>query len=119
VLVGVIAAVAVERVGALARPAALAGHGSDGVDQRLKLGDVVAVSAGRPDGQRHARRVDGRVVFAARAAAIDGEGTGQVPPLSARMCVPSMIPDDQSMRPAALGRDRRAVSDQGNRGMRN
>jgi len=47
VLVEVIAAVAVERVGALARPSALAGDGADGVDQRQQLGDVVAVTAGR------------------------------------------------------------------------
>jgi hypothetical protein len=52
VLVVVIAAVGQQPLGALARPADLAAHRPDAVDERKQLGDVVAVPAGQADGQR-------------------------------------------------------------------
>lgn len=63
VLVGVIAAVAVEGLWTPARLAGLAGDWADRIDQRLQLRDVVAVAARGRDGERHAFGVDDRVVL--------------------------------------------------------
>ncbi len=65
VLVVVIAAVGQDDIGFLARPSDLAGDrgGVQQVQQRQKLGDVVAVAAGQRDGQRNPAGVDEQMVF--------------------------------------------------------
>jgi hypothetical protein len=65
VLVVVIAAIGEQQVGFLAGPADLPGDrpGVQIVEQRQQLGDVVAVAAGQPDGQRDTGRVDQQMVF--------------------------------------------------------
>ena len=65
VLVVVIAAVGEHDVGLLARPPELAGDrpGVQVIEQRQQLGDVVAIAACQPDGERDAGGVDEQVVF--------------------------------------------------------
>src|SRR3954470_704847 len=79
VLVVVIATVGDELLGALARAAWLATDGADAVDERQQLGDVVAVAAGRRDGQRDAGGVADQVVLGARAATVNRRRPGQGP----------------------------------------
>jgi hypothetical protein len=86
VLFEVVAAVAQQPVGLLARPAAFALHGPGVqlIQQRDELGDVVAVAARQSDGQRDAGRVDQQMVFAAGAGTIDRGRPRQEPPKKAR-----------------------------------
>ena len=69
----------------------------DLVQQRQQLGAVVAVAAGQRHRKRDAGAVDQDVVFAAGAGAVYRTGTGVDPPLSARMCDPSIDARDQSI----------------------
>jgi hypothetical protein len=57
VLVVVVAAVGEQHLWSLPRPADAAAHSRHPVEQRLKLGDVVAVAAGERPGQRDAAAV--------------------------------------------------------------
>ena len=104
VLVVVVAAVGENHVGFLARAAALASDwaGVQRVEERQKLGDVVAVPAGQRDGQRNASRVDEEVMFRAGAGTIDRGWPRQEPPKRARIWLPSTAARDQSIAPAAL-----------------
>ncbi len=70
VVVVVVAAVAEEAVGSVAWPSDQAGDG-----RGLQLGDVVAVSAGRRDGEWDALAVDDEVVLGARTCSVDRAGT--------------------------------------------
>ena len=63
VLVVVIAPVGEQLIGAPARTAYLAGDRHDAIDQRQKLGDVVAVAPGQGDCQRQPAGVGQQVVF--------------------------------------------------------
>ncbi len=63
VSLAVIAAVAVDLIGAAARAAPLAAHGWDRLDQRTQLGRVVAVGAGEKRGQGNALGVSDDVVL--------------------------------------------------------
>lgn len=64
-LVVVIATVGQDTVGLLTWPADLPGHGPavEIFDQRDQLGDVIAVPASQPDGERDAARVDEQMVL--------------------------------------------------------
>ena len=86
VAVVVVAAVGQQAVRLATRPAALAldGVGMQGVDERQKLRDVVAVAAGQRDRQGDARGVDQQVVLGACASAIDRGRPRQEPPKRAR-----------------------------------
>jgi len=75
VLVVVVAAVGVEVVRAAAWTPAPAAHGGDRLDQRKKLGDVVAVAAGECLGERDTAAVYEQVVLAAGPASVDGTGS--------------------------------------------
>lgn len=79
VLVVVIAAVGNELLGALVGAAGLATDGTDAVDERQQLRDVVAMSAGQRDADRDASGVADQVVFGARAAAVNRRRPGQGP----------------------------------------
>ncbi len=65
VLVVVVTAVGGDSVGASAWPADLAAHGRHSLDQRHKLGDVVAVAAGDRPGERDPGRVYEKVMLGA------------------------------------------------------
>ena len=53
------------------RPADLAPHRWDAIDERDHLGDIVAVAACEPPGERDPRRVDEEVVLGAVSGSID------------------------------------------------
>ena len=53
------------------RPANLAAHGGNRVEQRDQLGDVMAVAAGERPGERDSRRVDQEVVLGAVSGSIN------------------------------------------------
>lgn len=63
VLVVVVAAVGGQSLGAAARPADLAPHRRDPLEQRDQLGDVVAVAARERPGERDPARVDEEMVL--------------------------------------------------------
>ncbi|MDR6980484.1 hypothetical protein J2X68_007224 [Streptomyces sp. 3330] len=85
--VGVVALVAEQGFGALARTAGAAGDGRDAVDQGQGLGDVVDVGRGGDDLERGAAAVADQVVFAACLAPVDRRRTGVGTPLFSRGCV--------------------------------
>ena len=104
VLVEVIATVGQESLGTLSRPPDLAADRFEAVDERQKLGDVVAIAAGQRDGQRDADGVGQQVVLGAGAGTIDRRGASRAPPSRARIWLPSTTAADQSIRPAAFSR---------------
>lgn len=71
VLVVVVAAVGEHTVGPFARPAGLAAHVRDALDQRDKLGDVVAVAAGDAPRERDPGRVYEKVMLGAVSGSIN------------------------------------------------
>ena len=71
VRIGVVAAVADQRVGSLPGTSGEAGDRGHAIEQRYELGDVVAVAAGQRPGQRCPARVGQEVVLGARAAPIN------------------------------------------------
>jgi hypothetical protein len=71
VLVVVVAAVGGDPVRATARPADLSAHRRHALDQRDKLGDVVAVAAGERPGERDPGRVYEKVMLGARSGSIN------------------------------------------------
>ena len=71
VLVVVVASVGSNTVGPPARPADLAAHWRDLVDQWDQLGDVVAVAAGDAPGEREAAAVYQEVVLGAVSGSIN------------------------------------------------
>ena len=71
VVVVVVAAVGDDAIGPPPRPADVAAHRRDRVDQRDQLGDVVAVAARDRPGERDPGRVDQEVVLRAVAAPVD------------------------------------------------
>lgn len=96
VLVVVVAAVGQECVGASAGSTDLARDGRNLVEQRLELGDVVAVSAGQGHCERDALSVDDEVVLAARTCAVDRAGPAFGPRRAARTCEESITARSQS-----------------------
>jgi hypothetical protein len=76
VLVVVVAAVGDQRARPPARPSDPSAHGRHPVEQLDQLGDVVAVAAGEPPGERDPAAVYEEVMLAAVPAAIDRAGTG-------------------------------------------
>jgi hypothetical protein len=72
VLVVVIAAVGEQPLGAPTWARDLPGDSRQAVDERQKLGDVVAVGAGQRHGQRDAASVGQQMVLGAAARTIDG-----------------------------------------------
>jgi hypothetical protein len=69
--VGVVAAIGEQAVEPSSRPADLAGHGRDRVDEGQKLGYVVAIGGGDTGRERKPRLVDDQVVLGAQPAAVD------------------------------------------------
>ncbi len=65
-------------------PAAFARDGSNSLYQRHELGDVMPVCLGQNDIDRHALRVDEKVVFAPRLTAIGWVRSSFFPPCTAR-----------------------------------
>ena len=67
----VVGAVAGDTVGAPPRPADLAAHRRHTVDERDQLGDVVAVAAREPPGERDPGRLDEEVLLRAVSGSIN------------------------------------------------
>lgn len=59
----IVAPVALNDAGLRKWPTSLAGNGRDGVNQRVKLGDIVAVGAGENYRERDALRLGNEVVL--------------------------------------------------------
>lgn len=98
----VVSAVALHAVGASMRPAHLARHGRDGVDDRQELRYVVRVGGRNRRRQRDAMGVGRDVVLRAVLAAIRGAGSGLGPPKTARTDELSTTARDQSILSASL-----------------
>jgi hypothetical protein len=73
----VVAVIGDHPVLALARPTAFARDGTDPVDEREQLRDVIAMATGQRCGQRHTVRVDDQVVLGASAGTVDWRTAGQ------------------------------------------
>jgi hypothetical protein len=97
VFVVVVAAVGDHAVRPPARPAGLAPHRWDGVQQGQELGDVVAVTAGQRDRERDPVAVDEEMVLAAWPGPVDRAWSDVVGPLFARTCDPSAAARVQSI----------------------
>ncbi len=67
------------------RAALPASNVRNGLDQRVKLGNVVTVRTGQDDRERNALRVDDEVVFAAELASVRGVRAGFFPASMARI----------------------------------
>ena len=67
----VVAAIADELVGSAARPADGPAHGRYPVEERDHLGDIVAIAAGKGEGERDAALVDDQVVFGAQPSTVN------------------------------------------------
>lgn len=100
VLVEVISAVGEQSSRKPARSTAATCDRLEAVDQGQKLGDVVAVAAGKRDGQRDSVGVGQQVMLGAGARAVDWRRAGVTPPCKARTWLPSTAAVDQSILPA-------------------
>ena len=78
---GVVAAIGVDDLGLLKRPAAYAASRNNGVDVRQQLGDVVAIHCGQDRTDRDAIRIDKDVMSGTGSRQIRGVRTG-FPPAS-------------------------------------
>ncbi len=94
VFVVVVAAVAEEAVGSVAWPSG--GDGRGLLQRGYQLGDVVAVSAGRRDGEWDALAVDDEVVLGARTCSVDRAGTAFGPRRAALTREESITARDRS-----------------------
>ena len=96
---GVVAAVALDDVGAAPRtPTSSADRGERG-DQRIELRDVVHVGGGHLRDERDAARVGDEVMFGTRLAAIGWVPSSSFPPRTARTDALSMMIQRWSSRP--------------------
>ena len=96
---GVVPAVALQRVGSAARATAAPTHGRQRVDHRVELGDVVDVGGGHLRDERDAPRIGDEVVFGALLAAIGWVRSSFFPPRTARTEPLSMTVQRWSSRP--------------------
>jgi len=97
----VVSAIALNPLGTLPWPAALAAHRRNRVDQRQKLGHVVTVGSGYRGCERNAVSVGDQMMFAAGFAAIRWIGSRFFPPCTARTDEESTTARDQSIRSAS------------------
>ena len=81
---GVVAAVALERLGPPTRAAVTPAHGRERVHHRLEVGDVVDVGGGYLRDERDAARIGDEVVLGALLAAIGWVRSSFFPPRIAR-----------------------------------
>jgi len=85
VRLGTVASVALNDFGLVQGSASLAFYVRNGVDQRIELGDVVAIRPGQDDCERGALSVDNEVVLAAELAPVRGVRTSFFPANMARI----------------------------------
>lgn len=95
-----VGAIAEQSLGAAAGAAAFAAHGRDGIHERKKLGDVVAVAAGEAERERSAASAGQRMVLGTASGAVNGAWSRLLAPPTARTCELSIAARDQSIRPA-------------------
>lgn len=96
----VVTLVGMQLSGPTTRPAALAPHGGNGVEQRLEHPAVMDVGAGQANCQGNAAAVGDDVALGPWAPAIGGVRPGDLAPLLAAMDALSMQARLQSRRPA-------------------
>jgi hypothetical protein len=107
VLVVVVRPVGVDRARAPSGTAAPAMHVGHRVQQRFKLGDVVAVAAGQHNRERDSAAVGQDVVFGARSGAVDRARTAFGPRRAALTCEESTTARSQSSASAHCSSDKR------------
>jgi hypothetical protein len=95
----VVAAVALQRVGAAARTTAAPPHGRERVDHRVEVSNVVDVGGGHLRDKRDAPRIGDEVVFGALLAAIGWVRSSFFPPRTARTAPLSITVQRWSNRP--------------------
>jgi hypothetical protein len=93
----VVATITLDALRSSAWSAAFAWHGSNAIDQRQQLGDVVRVGTGQGNRQRNAVGIGDYMVLAATLAAIRGVRAGFLPPSTALSVALSTIARDQSI----------------------
>ena len=96
---GVVATIALEDVGAAARPPAPSADRREGGNQRIELRDVVHVGGGHLRDERDAARVGDEVMLGTRLAAIGWVRSSFFPPRTARTDALSMMAQRWSSRP--------------------
>lgn len=96
----VVATIGDDQIGPSARSPGAALDRWDAVEQRLELGDVVAVGAGQHPGERDAVGVDEEVVLGARTAPVDRARARRGAPFLACTWLESAIARLQSSLPA-------------------
>ncbi|RKT10600.1 hypothetical protein B0G69_1909 [Paraburkholderia sp. RAU2J] len=96
---GTVASVALNDLWFMQGTPPLAPNVRNGLDQRIKLGNVVAVCAGQDDRERDALRVDDEVVFAPELAPVRGIRAGFFPASTARIDELSTSARDKSISP--------------------
>lgn len=96
---GTVAPVALNDLRLVQRTAPLAPDVWNGIDQRIKLGNVVPVRRAQGDRERDALRVDDEVVFAAELAPVRGIRAGFFPASMARIDELSMMARVTSISP--------------------
>jgi hypothetical protein len=89
-----------ELTGPLARPAPLAPHGDDGVDEFDEHLGIVHVGTGERHGEWHAVRVGDEVPLGAGTTPVYGVRAGLLAPFLAATLAESRQARDQSIRPA-------------------
>lgn len=99
-LLGLVGAVADHRLRPPPRPASLAAHGRDRVDQRQQFLHVGLVAAAQAEGERGAPSAGQRMVLGAAPGAVDGAWSRLLAPPTARTCELSTTARDQSIRSA-------------------
>lgn len=97
----VIRAISLNAVRATTRPAALATHGWNRVDQRQQLRHIVSIGAGQRGREGNAVGIRDQMVLTPGFAAIRRIGSRFFPPCIARTDEESTIARDQSMRSAS------------------
>jgi len=98
---GVVAAIGVNDFGLLKRPATYAANRRNGIDERQKLGDIVAVRAGQDGTDGDAIGIDEDVVFGTGSRAIRGVRASFSPAPTARTDDESTAAREKSSWPAS------------------
>jgi len=99
-----IGTVALNQIGASARPSHFAAHRWHRCQQRLQLAGVIHVGCGQLDAQRNALGIGEKMMLTARFAAIRRVTPRLKPPKTARTLLESATARDQSIRSAACRR---------------
>lgn len=104
---GIVAPVALDGVGLLARTTRLSPDRGDRLDERNQLGDIMSIGRGENRGERNALRIRDDVVFRSHFRSIRGVRARLAPPKTARTDPESTTALDQSIWSASRSLPRR------------